>query len=336
MRKILPLCFLVFAFKTGIAQKSFEIGVSTGITNYYGDLGNQEFYQAGSTRPGLGITVRNFIKPKAVSGQQYRALNYEAKVAWYRLGYDETKPIGNAEGFELRNYGRGLSFRTDLFSVEGHITYTLYPNIRQPLHVQKTAMYFYTGLGVYYGKPKADLFRGSIDISNRYYFWKDGTIRDADESTGHGNIIEKDGKYETNLADWKTEGSGYSTEFGKGTPNCFYNLGIPIGAGIRYGLNRQLTLSIDFTYYHLFCDNIDDVSSRYAYESEIETNFPGDPAKQQLAAYISDPTGYGTDGHAGPQTSPRGNPSKKDSFSFLNVELAYRFEFIPKKIFGMK
>lgn len=336
MKKILPLFIFSIVCNAALAQKSFEVGVSTGITNYYGDLGNQEFYQSGSTRPGLGITVRNFIKPKATSGQQYRALNYEAKFAWYRIGYDETKPIGNAQGFELRNYGRGLSFRNDMFSVEGHITYTLYPNIRQPLHVQKTAMYFYTGLGIYYGKPKADLFRGSVDISNRYYFWRDGTIRDAAESTGQGNIIEKDGKYETNLADWKTEGEEHSGEFGTGAPNCFYNLGIPLGMGIRYGINRHLTLSVDFTYYHLFCDNIDDVSDRYAYKSEIESNFSGDPVKQELATYISDPTGYGTNGFAGPQTSPRGNPKKKDSFSFFNIELAYRFEFIPKKIFGMR
>ena len=44
-------------------------------------------------------------------------------------------------------------------------------------------MFFYAGVGVYYAEPKADLFQGAVDINNRYYFWNDGTTRDAPESS---------------------------------------------------------------------------------------------------------------------------------------------------------
>jgi hypothetical protein len=39
------------------------------------------------------------------------------------------------------------------------------------------------------------------------------------------------------------------------------------------------------------------------------------------------PTGYGNSGYPGPATSRRGNPAKKDAYSYLNVEIAYKFEF---------
>ncbi|MCB8931463.1 MAG: hypothetical protein H6535_10235 [Bacteroidia bacterium] len=125
------------------------------------------------------------------SGFQYQPFSIEARISWQRIGYDETKPIGDKKGYQLRNYGRGLSFRTDVYGVSTHLSYTLYTNRRKPLYSQGAAMFFYVGVGVYYARPKADLFHGSIDINNRYYYWNDGTVRDQAESTGHGNVIKK-------------------------------------------------------------------------------------------------------------------------------------------------
>jgi hypothetical protein len=76
-----------------------------------------------------------------------------------------------------------------------------------------------------------------------------------------------------------------------------------------------------------FTDFIDDVSDAYPTHAEINANFPNDPVKQELALYISDPTGFGNSGYPGPATSPRGNPSKKDAHSFISLEIAYKFEF---------
>lgn len=316
--------------------QSFEMGIAGGFTNYFGDLGNNEFFQNTSTRPGMAITMRNFLgKPKA-SGYAFRKVDLEARMSWHRIGYDETAPYGGRQGSELRNYLRGLSFRTDVFSLESRVTYTIYKNRRQPLHIQKSCMYFFTGIGIFYGNPKADLFNGSIDISNRYYFWNDGTVRNAPEGSGHGDVITKDGKFETNLNDWHTEGEGMKQELGKSKMMCNNHIGIPIGIGLRFGISKKINLGFEFSYYKLFSDCIDNASSRYAYNSEIEQYFPNDAVKQELAAYISDPTGKGTDGNAGPQTSPRGNPNKNDSYSYISMELSYKFDFIAKKVFGMR
>lgn len=335
MKKTLLTVLTTCLVSVATAQ-SFEMGLAGGFTNYFGDLGNNEFFQTTSTRPGMAITLRHFLGTPKASGYAYRKFDAEARFSWHRLGYDETRPFGGRQGYQLRNYFRGLSFRTDVFSLEGRVTYTLYKNRRQPLHIQKSCMYVFTGVGFFYGKPKADLFRGDVDINNRYFFWSDGTVRDAAEGSGQGNIIEKDGKYETDLTDWRTEGEEPKSEFGKGKNMCNNHFGIPVGMGFRYGLNKKVIMTFEIAYYKLFTDCIDNVSNRYAYKSEIDEAFPNDPVKQELAEYISDPTGRGTDGYPGPQTSPRGNPNKSDSYTFISLEFAYRFDFISKKLFGMK
>ena len=54
---------------------------------------------------------------------------------------------------------------------------------------------------------------------------------------------------------------------------------------------------------------------------ELRAAFPG-RRYPELAKYISDPTGRGTNGFIGPVTSPRGNPSKNDSFTDVSLEAA--------------
>ena len=57
--------------------------------------------------------------------------------------------------------------------------------------------------------------------------------------------------------------------------------------------------------------------------------------KQEIAKYISDPTGLGTDGFVGPRTSRRGNPKLNDTYSFINFEFAYKINWNPKKLVAM-
>jgi hypothetical protein len=322
MKKVL-LIFLAFfssiAYTNG--QRTFQVGVGGGVTHYYGDLGNEPVVQWGSTQPGVAITIRNFIVRYGSSLSLYPAFSMEFRLSWNRLQYDETKPIGSQSGFDLQNYGRGISFRNDLFGASISGTYTYYQNKLAPLYRQGPAIFISAGIGAYYGKPKADLFRGDIDMANRYYFWYDGTIRDSPEELGPGNIIEKDGTYETNLADWMTEGAGTKSE-----QYSFLNVGFPIGLGFRQGISKSVTVSIEFTYYFFVTDFLDDVSDSYPTVDEINTNFPNDPKNQALALYISDPTGLGNSGYPGPATSQRGNPAYKDTYSFLNLEFSYSFQ----------
>lgn len=332
MKKILTLILSVGVCTYTLAQRSVDIGISAGFTNYFGDLGNDDFFQASSTRPATSITFRNFLNNPNRSGFQYQPFSIESRFSWQRIGYDETKPIGSRNGYQLRNYGRGLSFRTDVYGFSTHVSYTWYANKRKPLAQQNACMFFYAGVGIYYADPKADLFRGGVDINNRYFFWTDGTTRDKPESSGAGNIIEKDGSYETSLADWRTEGQGYNSELGQKRPYNLMHVGFPIGFGWRWGISSHITLSAEFSYVKFMTDYLDDVSDKYATYEQINANWPDDPEKQTLAKYISDPTGMGTNGYEGVQTSRRGNRYKTDGYTFINLELSYKLNFNMKKI----
>jgi hypothetical protein len=315
------------------AQRNLEVGIGSGVTHFYGDLGNMDTpVQWNSARPGIQITFRDFLNnPKRYVT---RSLTTEARLTWLRAGYDETAMIQGMGVRELRNYRRGLSFRNDLVGASGHIVLNAYRQPYQPLFQQRFFMFFHTGIGVYHGRPKADLFRGDIALDNKYYFWEDGTVRDMPRGTPAEmtNIIEKDGKYETDLYDWITEGSKAGGEGSRGRRPSPVHIAIPLGAGVRYMLTKEISLGIEFSYYMFTNDRVDDVSDRYPTFQEIEAAYPNDPVRQELARYIADPTAWGSDGIEGSiRTSRRGNPGLLDTMSFLSLEVSYKFKRRPSR-----
>jgi hypothetical protein len=339
MKKILlasAAAVMVFSCGNVSAQRSADFGFSTGITEYFGDLGNDlGNIPWSSTNPGFAVTMRNFLNNPRKSGMQYTPLSVEARLSYHRIGYDETAPIGTRKGGDLRNYYRGINFRNDIIGLSTHFTYTYYPDKYRSLYRQKFCVFGFAGVGVFYGRPKADLFRGNADIGNRYFIWNDGTLRDAAENTGQGNIIERDGTYETDLYKWRTEGQGDDFENGSKKMYSPVNIAFPSGFGVRYGVSKLVTLSAEFAYYYFLTDYLDDVSQRYATTAEIKRNYPDDPAKQELATYISDPSGRGTDGTMlMPPSSRRGNPKYSDAYSFISLEVSYKFKFTHKTIYG--
>lgn len=328
------LLTILFVTSLGVyAQRNLEIGIGTGVTQFYGDLGNVDSpIQWNSTRPGLQITFRDFLNnPKRYVT---RSLTTEARLSWFRAGYDETAMIKGMDVKDLRNYRRGLSFRNDLFGASGHLVLNAYRQPYQPLFEQRFFMFFQVGVGVYHGRPKADLFNGDIDLDNRYYFWGDGTIRNAPRGTPEEmtTIIDKDGRYETDLYEWVTEGNKVNGEDGSVKRPSPIHIAVPMGAGVRYMITKEISLGIEFSYYLFTSDMVDDVSERYPTFQEIAAAYPNDPDKQALARYIADPSGWGSDGLEGSiRTSPRGNPGLLDTMSFLSLEVSYKFKRKPSR-----
>ena len=328
------LLFL-FCFSTSVnyAQRTANIAYSTGVVNYIGDLGNEKQFPLSSANLGSAVTIRDFLNNPKRSGTRYSTFDMQLRFTWHRLQYDETSSIRGNEGVDLRNYRRGIGFRNDLFGSEVDFTYNVFPNRFSPLNKTKYSFFFLAGIGVFYGQPKADLFRGNASPENRYYFWEDGSIHDVSEASGQkGQVIQKDGEYETNLQDWSSEGQGYKSEVFSNKPYKNFNVGFPFGVGIRYYLNKYLTFSGELNYYYFLTDYLDDVSSRYATYDELKSIFP-DAEQFELAKYISDPTGLGTNGVQS-TASKRGNPDKKDSFTYLSLEVAYKFTWKRKGIYG--
>ncbi len=320
--RLFALTFSVLGLINLIAQRNLEIGLMNGVTHYYGDLGNIDGpVQWNGTRPAMTITFRDFLNnPKRYVT---RSLTTEVRLSWFRIGYDERSLINGKGVGDLKNYGRGLSFRNDLLGASGHLVLNAYREPYQPLFQQRFFMTFQIGLGVYHGRPKADLFMGDIGLENRYYMWSDGTTRDGPRGDPTATIIERDGKFETDLYSWRTER-------GKGRISPLH-VAIPMGFGVRYMLTKQLSIGMEYCYMMFTTDMLDDVSDSYATYVEIDAAYAGDPVKQELARYISDPTGWGTDGTESIITSRRGNPGLLDSFSFVNFEVSYKFKRRPSR-----
>lgn len=335
MKTSLRLTFvLLFVTCVSVAQRTANISLSGGVTNYTGDLGNEKLFPFSSANTGAAITLRNFLNDPKKTKNLYPSFDAQIRLSWHRLQYDETSSIGDKKGSQLRNYLRGINFRNDLFGTEIDFTYNVFINRYAPLSKPRFSLFVSAGVGMFYGKPVADLFRGNASPENRYYFWKDGTIRDvAENDKQYGNIVQKDGSYETDLQKWMTEGQGYNKESNSKAPYSNFNVGFPIGGGVRYAFNKTLTLSAELNWYLFLSDYLDDVSGRYATYEELKASFPN-ATDYELAKYISDPTGYGTNGYVGPITSIRGNPDRKDSFSYLSIEMAYKFTWKQKGIYG--
>lgn len=332
MRNSIIIALLFMAAVTAShAQRRAEIGISGGVTNYIGDLANEAVFPYSSANGGAAITLRGFAGNPRI---RYKTLDPYLRFSWHRLQYDETEPLRDKQGVALRNYRRGLGFRNDLYGAETGITYNIFLNKNQPLWKPSFSFFLTAGIGIFYGSPKADLFLGNVSLDNRYHFWQDGTIRDRAENPQRtGAIVEKDGVYETDLRDWKTEGQGYSKETPGKRPYSLLNIGIPAGGGVRYVLNKQWTVSAEFSYYYFFTDYLDDVSDGYATYEELRAAFPNN-GEFETAKYISDPTGWGTNGFIGPYTSIRGNPGLKDAFTCVSLEVAYKFIWKKAGIYG--
>lgn len=337
MKKLITIVGIIYlSINISHAQKTAEFGFGGGVVNYVGDLGNEKQFPVSSANAGFQVTIRNFLNNPEKSRTLYKPFTMEMRFSYQRLQYDETNAIGNNAGNELRNYLRGIGFRNDLIGFSTHASYTFYKNKNRPLYKQKFAYFLFAGVGVFYGKPKADLFNGEVEMKNRYFFWADGTVRDSPQlnSQSTGNVIGKDGVYETNLNEWMTEGQGYNKEVHRKKPYDYCNVGFPMGFGVRYGFKKNITISAEVSYYYFLTDYLDDVSGRYATYDELTSTFPNDAVKQELAKYISDPSGRGTNGFVGVITSPRGNPGKPDSYTFINFEISYKFQLTGRSVYG--
>lgn len=98
-------------------------------------------------------------------------------------------------------------------------------------------------------------------------------------------------------------------------PYSRVQMAIPIGLGMKFSVNRRLLIGIEYGIRKTWTDYIDDVSTTYYPRNEIlSENGP-------IAAYMADPTG----GRSGVSDAfdQRGDPTNKDSYMFLIVNVNY-------------
>jgi len=121
----------------------------------------------------------------------------------------------------------------------------------------------------------------------------------------------KDGIW-VNLQELGTEGQG-STTFPDRTKYPLMQVAIPLGGGLKIAVNPSFSIIFEYGVRKTFTDYLDDVSTTYP--EGVNSNV----ADISNATYeMSDPTGTHT---AGEQ---RGNPDKKDWYSFAGITLSFK------------
>lgn len=277
-----------------------EVQFGVGASNFLGDLGGSK----GIGTHGVKDLRAKPTRPTLTAGYKYMitpAFSVRGMFAWGYLSGDDanTKNV-------IRN-NRNLSFRSMIGEVSVMAEY--YPNgDRVAPNYKVTGIagtqsitfipYFYTGIGMTFFNPKTKF---------------------------NGDWVA--------LQPLGTEGQGLA-----GRPEKYkrYTLCIPIGAGLKYMIDKQWSVSVDMSLRYTLSDYIDDVSTSYYRPDVIEANYGTTAAA--LSDRSVDPslgyTGAVPMGDGSYNYLQRGNPKYNDAYMFAIISVHYRFKkgqtFIPK------
>ena len=208
---------------------------SYGVLNFHGDVKNSLNLPVTGNHAGQ-LNVSTFIDKK----NHYFVANFN-----FLLG----RITGNEYSYE--NLSRNLNFETDLYSFGLNVEYRFGHLIPSTSMVRP---YLFLGLENINFSAKGDL-EDSND--NPYHYWSDGTIRDMDEMTAdpsQANILYRDYLYETDLRLWERN----IHQLGNYNQS---SLGIPVGLGLNFRIDRRALLGIGMSYHYTFSDVLDNVSS---------------------------------------------------------------------------
>lgn len=258
------------AWKKQRAEYVFGIGA----TSFFGELG-------GANREGTsgigGFKDLDFqaTRPTLHVGYSYNIIRQAAVKVGLTMGYISGNDKNTKEIF--RN-NRNLNFRSPLIELSGQFNYYFFTEI-------KGSRYRLKGV------------RGKINLNFATYVF-------AGISGFYFNPQGKyDGKWH-NLKPLKTEGQGIIPTRDE---YSLVQVAVPVGVGIKWKLNRTMTMGVEVGYRKTFTDYIDDVSLTYV-DKNILPN--------QTSINLANPTNYSLPANHTAAGQQRGDPRSTDSYVF--------------------
>jgi len=246
---ILVALALAFSAQAQLYGYKWRVGVSTGTTNYYGDI-----------RPFEINNFKNFLKLYERNDAYSEKLSYQVSLEYalgksvglmlsagtYQFGsgdrYIQTNDkllIGNT------NFDRALNFQTELY--DAGLSFVFKPDNNWLLSGKSfLAPYVTLGFGVQQFKVYGDLMDAT---GNRYDYSNPGII--------------PDGTFETNLSKLNTEKSeGYDQQ-------VFY---ANVGLGVRFRITKNLEIFAQSDFKRAATDYLDDLSGVYrsSYDNSLQ------------------------------------------------------------------
>ena len=260
----------------------YELIYGIGGTGFLGELGGADKIGTHFVND-LEISM---TRPLMFAGIRYRiteVISYKGGVYWGWLSGNDKKTEE-----ETRQY-RNLHFRSPIVEFNNQIEYSIIKEPRSHKYsIQKvpgmsgssflkTNTYLFTGINVFWFNPKAKYNNQWVALQPL------GT-------EGQG-IIESRKKYSR------------------------VSVSIPIGAGMKWIVDRQWCVGLEYGLRKTFTDYLDDVSKSYVDKSIFGDN--------TVAMALSDPSNGSNPGWtaAGEQ---RGDPRYTDSYMFVTIYVAYK------------
>ena len=213
------------------SKKYISFGGGIGISNYFGDLAPN------NTRTSTDLGYSRTYLTGYYLQRVHPNVTLRGALSWMQLRGDDYS-VADASAPDISDYGRfirNLSFRSNVFEVSGVGLFELFPTDRGFLRRTFVNPYFVMGLSVFYHNP-----------SSKTPVGKPGDPKSDWIS----------------LRDLGTEGQ-YTGIAGTPQPYSLFQIGVPLGIGVRYRLLDKFDLSLELGYRFVFTDYLDDVSGRY-------------------------------------------------------------------------
>jgi hypothetical protein len=289
---IVLLLVLPFASKAQVidGQKIlFYTGFSMGTSYYNGDLNPNYFPQVNFalTEPYFSVFIAHYFN-RFVTAR----LNFY--YAWVK-GDDSYSDPDFPEPSWFR-YERNLRFRSSIQELSATAEINIIPSTDALGIIQrKYVPYILVGIGVFHFNPEAPYFPGTP------------------------NNVLKPGNYVA-LEPLGTEGQG-TPEYPDRTnysriAGCF-----PLGSGVKYNIDKQVTVQLECGIRLTTTDYLDDVSTTYVNPQYLINEFGTGTTQAQEAVYFANRSLNSELSQPGDQ---RGDPSHLDHYIFTGLTIIYR------------
>jgi hypothetical protein len=287
MRKFLLFLFCVSAPFLSYSQQwkktRQEVIFGLGAANILGDLGGADQVGTHLMRD-LEISM---TRPLIQSGYRYKlspTMAVRGNLTWFRLAGNDQ--LTN----EPARNNRNLSFRSDFWELSAYYEYSIIEEKIKGRYAKRGKkvplnLYVFGGVSSFYFNPKGQL-------NGRWYA----------------------------LHPLGTEGQGLP---GGAKPYSRVQIAIPLGIGVKYPINKEFSVGLEYSMRKTFTDYLDDVSTNY-YDKEAIRASRGD-----IAAYFADPTEDKIKGGTNPGEK-RGDPAYKDSFLHVSFYASYKLTGVSK------
>jgi hypothetical protein len=205
------------------------IGIGSGLFSYYGDVLGNNIQFPFTSRVGYELFINYRLT---------RSLLFDFYVLFGKLGANERLGIRNENFLSEIRLG-GLRFNYD------------FSNLLKEKAIIKP--FIFTGIESFEFLSKTDLFDKN---SNAYFYWSDGSIRNAPEGSGSSataQIIKRDYIYESDIRELNKD------KFGKYLERSF---AIPAGVGFSMEIGNRTRLKFASTMHFTFTDLIDGITDK--------------------------------------------------------------------------